>query len=129
MLSRKEIEEIVARVEFDGFNFRVHEEVTFVNEAQEMTTGLYLQLHWRAPDNVTGEPDTYQSSRKWRLSPFMTRSEIVSTCFKAVMTAIEHEAREQFTYRGAAIYGPHFDVEALVDLATTGHEDVREVAA
>ena len=46
----------------------------------------------------------------------MTRSEIVSTAFLAVLTALEHEAREQFRYRGRPIYSPHYDVEVLAKL-------------
>lgn len=54
--------------------------------------------------------------RKWLLSKHMTKSEIIQTAFKAVLTAEEHECREAFTYRGTAIFGPHFDVDALVSL-------------
>lgn len=57
------------------------------------------------------------NGRKWYVSPYMTRSEIVQTALKAVLTAEEHEAREQFTYKGKAIFGPHLDVEKLVDQA------------
>jgi len=57
------------------------------------------------------------TGRKWRVSKHSTKSEVVQTCLKAVLTAVEHEAREHFVYRGHAIFGPHFDVDALVDLA------------
>jgi hypothetical protein len=57
------------------------------------------------------------------LSTFMTKSELVQTAFKAVMTASEHEIRETFTYKGRRIFGPHFDVEALWSIA--GKVDVR----
>ena len=57
----------------------------------------------------------------------MTPSELVQTALKCVLTSLEHEAREHFTYRGAAIFGPHFDVEALVRIAD--RRDVREEAA
>lgn len=53
------------------------------------------------------------TGRKWLLSEHMTRSEIVQTAFKAVLTAVEHEAREQFTYKGKPIFGPHFNVDFL----------------
>ena len=66
----------------------------------------YLQLCFNADDqNWTG--------RKWFLSPFMTRSEIVQTALKAVLTAVEHEAREHFLYKGRPIFGPHISVEKL----------------
>ncbi len=75
----------------------------------------YLQLRWVTQD-VVAETISEQSSRKWMLSHYMTPSEIVQTALKAVLAAEEHEAREQFTYRGKAIFGPHFDVEELVKI-------------
>jgi len=72
----------------------------------------WLQVRFKAPCNVGGQPAA-QHGRKWRLSPHMTRSEIVLTALKAVLTAVEHEARERFTYRGLPIFGPHVDVDAL----------------
>lgn len=53
--------------------------------------------------------------RKWLLSGYMTKSEFVQTCFKAVMTAEEHEIREEFKYRDKQVFGPHFDVDFLVE--------------
>lgn len=75
----------------------------------------WIQIRFVDP-NDGGE----QHSRKWRLSRHMTRSEIVQTCFKAVMAAEEHEARERFQYRGEAIFGPHFDVDDLWALKRAG---------
>lgn len=63
------------------------------------------------------------SGRKWRLSYHMTATELVNTAFKAYLAALEHEYREQFLYRGTAIYNPHRDVDALVELR--GRIDVR----
>lgn len=82
----------------------------------------YLQLCWPAPCSETGVP-RMQRSRKWLLSPHMTLSEIVQTAFLAVKTAEEHELREAFRYRGEAIFGPHFDVDALHGIAEA--KDVR----
>lgn len=73
----------------------------------------YLQLVADEMDPHTGQPKQWQG-RKWLLSFHMTRSELVQTLFKAVLTFIEHEVREQFTYRGVAIFDPHYDVEKLV---------------
>lgn len=92
-------------------------------------TRSYLQV--LAPEgtcNVTGLKMAW-SGRKWFLSPHMTRSEVVQTALKAVLTAVEHEARERFTYRGRAIFGPHLDVDELVDLCDAGGMDVREERA
>lgn len=58
---------------------------------------------------------TYQHGRKWMLSPHMTKSEVIQTAFKAVMTAMEHEVREKFRYKGKPVFGPHFNVDTLYD--------------
>lgn len=65
--------------------------------------------------NTTGRPHNW-TGRKWRLSPHMTRSEIVQTALMAVLAAEEHEARELFKYRGESIFDPHYDVEKLWEL-------------
>lgn len=72
----------------------------------------YLQVEHTGPCNVTGKPMTWKG-RKWMLSNHMVKSEIVHTAFLAIMTAIEHETREQFHYNGRAIFGPHFNVDRL----------------
>lgn len=87
----------------------------------------YLQLQYTAPDAQRPGDLIRNYGRKWNLSIHMTDSEIVQTCFKAIMTSIEHEAREYFKYRGRSIFGPHFDVEKLHELCGLGLEalDVR----
>lgn len=107
MLTALDIEAIVAQVRYKDWQFRVC----------ERAGALYLQVHFIAPDADTSEP-TLQHGRKWLLSPHMTRSDVVSTALKAVLAAEEHEAREQFLYRGVAVYGPHIDVEQLFAVAT-----------
>lgn len=82
----------------------------------------YLQVEFDGCCNVTGEPMVWKG-RKWRLSQYMTKSEIVQTAFLAILVATEHEAREQFRFRGQSIFGPHFDVERLVTLASDPRND------
>lgn len=79
----------------------------------------YLQIKFQAPCNMTGE--TYsQSGRKWMLSYHMTDDEIVSTALKATLTAVEHEAREQFKWRDQPIYRPHYNIYELHKLSSRG---------
>jgi len=76
----------------------------------------YLQVHDPAGVcNVTGTPLPW-AGRKWFLSPHMTRTEIVQTAFKAVSTALEHEMREGFLFRGESVFDPHLDVDTLVEM-------------
>jgi hypothetical protein len=87
----------------------------------------WLQASFEAPCATTGQMKR-QFTRKWYISAAATRSEIVRTALKLVLTAIEHEVRERFTWRGQAIFGPHIDVEALHLLCHQGAAlDEREV--
>jgi hypothetical protein len=75
----------------------------------------YLRVRFAGPCNTTGRFQEWEG-RKWFLSSHISKSEIVQTAFKAVITALEHEARETFRYKGEAIFGPHFDCDLLVEL-------------
>jgi len=103
-VNKQEIEDILALVTYKTWSF-------FVGEDGER---LYLQVTFVEEDFATGEQGT-QRGRKWLLSPFMTKSEVVTTAFKACITAEEHEAREKFRYKGKMIFGPHIDVDALAE--------------
>lgn len=109
-----QIRDVVAKVSFDSFVFHV----------LESHGGMLLQATWYEPCIASGVSER-QYSRKWLLSPAMTRSEIVQTCFKLALTAVEHRARETFKYRGKRIFGPHFDVDQLHKLCLDGGFDVR----
>lgn len=85
----------------------------------------YLQIRCLGTCNTTGEPLDW-AGRKWGLSYHMTDSEVVQTCFKAVLTALEHEAREQFRFDGAAVMNPHYDIYALKRLCEEQAFDERE---
>lgn len=116
MMTNERAETILAQVSFPGYAFRV------TGDFQRPT---HLQALFSAPCNVQGDEAATLTTRKWLLSRHMTPSELVQTAFKCVLTSIEHETREQFTYKGAAIFGPHFDVERLVLLC--GTSDALEV--
>lgn len=116
-MTRDEIVQVLNKVEFEDWRFDV---------LLEEGGRLVLRVRFGAADNVSGER-AVQRGRKWFLSLHMTRSEVVSTALKAVLTAVEHEAREKFLYRGRAIFGPHHDVELLHELAGAA-PDVRAVA-
>jgi hypothetical protein len=110
----RQFTEPLALCSFDGWRFRVEAD----------GSRPYLQVESTAPCARTGAAITWRG-RKWFLSLHMTRSEIVQTALKAVLTALEHEARERFLYRGQPIFGPHFGVERLVQLCAAGATDER----
>lgn len=85
----------------------------------------YLQARFMAPDCKTGEFEQ-QYTRKWYVSAESTKSEVVQTAFKCVLTSLEHEARETFTYRGQPVFGPHFDVDQLAGALAMNGRGVRD---
>jgi len=64
----------------------------------------------------TGKRETWKSGKHY-LSFHMCRQEIVGAVFGAIRAAEEHEMKEWFAYRGARIYNPHLDPDALAQLA------------
>lgn len=113
-----EAKQILGDVKFPGYTFRI-------SGAFDIHQPTYLQGVFLAPCNDEPNVTRPQHTRKWLLSQHMTRSELVQTAFKCALTSIEHEAREQFTYKGARIFGPHFNVEALVSVCHSAGLDVR----
>lgn len=85
---------------------------------------LFLQLRWMGICTAHDRPEI-QMSRKWMLSPYMTKSEFIQTCLKAVLTAVEHEARESFKYKNQPVYRPHYNVDALHSLCEAKALDYR----
>lgn len=113
MLTIAQLRNIVNHIRFNDWDFMVG----------TMGDGFYVQIQFLARDNdaphtpVDPAPMLIQRGRKWYVSKHMTESEVVQTLLKAVLAAVEHEAREQFTYKGKQLFGPHLDVEALMEIA------------
>jgi len=105
-MSFEEIQAIAADITFNDWTI-------YVGRKGE---AIYLQIRADGEDNMNpGEKMTW-SGRKWQLSEYMVKSEVVRTAYKAVMCAMEHEVSEQFRYKGEPIYDPHMDVEKLLEL-------------
>lgn len=112
----REIQQIINGISYKDWNFKLG------------TKGnvIYLQVRFKAEDNDRPGEWDWHHGRKWMLSKHMTKSEIVQTALKAVLTAEEHEARERFKFLGEPIFGPHFDVVELFHLASGDSHDVRD---
>lgn len=96
---------ILDAVRFPGYQF----------DLVHLGSHYALQIICDGTCNITGA-DLSWRSRKWLLSQHMTDGEVVQTAFKAVMTTMEHEARENFKYKGHAVFDPHYDIDKLVAL-------------
>jgi hypothetical protein len=90
------VRQLLWRINYKEWRFRV----------RPMGDGHYVQVHFV-------EHEQPWAGRKWYVSPYATDAEIISTAFKAILTAEEHEAREQFLFDGIAIFGPHLSLHAL----------------
>lgn len=86
--------------------------------------GYFLRVFYLERDVVTHEVEE-QKGRKWYISRHSTKSEVVQTILKAALTSAEHMVREHFTYKGARIFGPHFNVDDLVELVSAKDEEHR----
>jgi hypothetical protein len=106
LLSRR-VASVLHSVEFPDHTWHVTED----------GDGVRFHARFFAPCNVNGGDPEEQRTRRWGIRPAASDSEIVATAFKCVLTSLEHEAREQFKYRGRAVFGPHMDVDELWKLA------------
>jgi hypothetical protein len=106
---------LIAMVDYPGYDF-------FIFRTQTGTP--YLQAEYEEPDIATGKPER-QRTRKWYLSEHAVKSEIIQTALKCVLTSAEHRVREHFLYRGERVFGPHFDIDALHELARSRRLDYR----
>lgn len=109
-----EIQGILWLVDYPGYTFEAGG-----------TDRYWIRASFRQPCSATGKPQ-FQHTRKWYVSKFACKSEIVQTALKCVLTSVEHEAREAFKYRGRAVFGPHFDVDALHDVCVAKRLDYRK---
>ena len=112
-MTKSELEEILKLVEYKpDFFFRVEDD--------------FIQLCENATCNRSGKP-FLSKGRKWKWSQYMTKSEVVTTCLKAVLQYEEHEARENFKYKGLSIFDPHWDCDQLWELRNKQDwDDVRK---
>lgn len=80
--------------------------------------GVYLQLEVTdTPCSQTGETTEWKSGKRY-LSEFACRQEIIGAAFALIKDAEMHECHEWFRYRGASIYNPHLDPDALAVMAS-----------
>lgn len=108
MLDLTSLEELLGEIAYQDWALRCGED----------ESALWLQWTFVAPDNYSGAIEM-QHGRKWRVSRYATDGEVVQTAFLAVLVAVEHEAREEFTYKGAMLFNTHIDLDAMIAAAET----------
>ena len=106
----KHIREIVSRISFKNYTFRVSHFNPNTHNVIRAFSPLYLQCRFNAENACNPGIIETQACRKWVLSEWMTDSEIIQTAFLAVKTAEMHEIHEQFKYDGVPVFNPHLDI-------------------
>lgn len=111
-MTEDEVREIVGNISYrPGFDI-------LVNKDKDR---LYVQIAVSVESEMSLSPFTglreAWKSGKIYLSPFMCRQEIVGAIFGLIKSSEEHEMREWFRYKGASIYNPHLDPDALAKMA------------
>ena len=90
----------------------------------ELGDGFFIQVRFYAQDLNTNNIEL-QSGRKWYISKFMTKSEIVQTAFQACLKAEEHECRENFKYQDEQVFCPHYSIDELYEFSKNSSRDSR----
>jgi hypothetical protein len=104
--------------------------ISFAWRVFEKGDGFLMQLGGYITDNETDELG-WQWGGKQYVSQYSEIDEVVNKAWGACQSFIIHEAREMFTYKGEAIFHPHWDVHALVKFSKETdpikREDLRKV--
>ena len=115
MRTHAETASLLNEVKYPGLSFELVWKDEFIHLGRTCPPDIRLRVVCKDGScNVTGRPWNW-NGRWWRLSRHMTDSEIVWTAFKAVLTALEHEAREKFTFKGIRVADSHVDIHKLAD--------------
>lgn len=102
--------------------FTVHYPAYTFNVKVDGRGAWYLQAVYLEADIHTGKLEP-QYTRRWFLSPAMSKAEVVQTALKCVLTSAEHRVREHFLYRGRRVFGPHFDIDELWRIAEMARQE------
>ncbi|WYW03153.1 hypothetical protein Luutsna6_00003 [Pseudomonas phage vB_PpuP-Luutsna-6] len=109
------IVDTVSRIHYPGLEIRME------------NRGHGLCLFVAEPNGVcakTGMPMSWEG-RRWPIELSDTVGAVVQTALKAVLTYVEHEVRERFTFQGETVFDPHQNFELV--RGAPCHTSVREI--
>ena len=104
------VRRVLARCKFKDVTFAVHTSNNTVK----------MRVEFEAIDATDGTTKGTGHGRSWLITDSWTDSEIVQLALLSVLQSQEHEVREFFTYRGQAIFNPHFSHVDLYNLCKQG---------
>jgi hypothetical protein len=98
--------QVAYKLKFPGYNLSV----------ERTPDTVFVFVTYNEPDVFTNVYEL-QRGRRWIIENNWNEAQIVQTFFKAILTSLEHRAREHFTYGGRAILNPHHSIDQLYELA------------
>lgn len=109
-MNTEEIIQIVNNLSYkDGWSFIIGKDITSGKNFIQVVCEVGVCSVSKKPSNWRG--------RKNYVSDFACKQEVVGIYFSLVKDAEIHEAHEWFRYKGASIYNPHLDPDALLEVA------------
>jgi len=104
------VSHLIRRVSYKpGYRFQVNDEYTGDGPAIAR-----VRVAFDRPDTFTGELGTGFSPSVPIFESY-TDGDIVRTLFGLVKALEEHECREAFQVDGSRVFGPHIELEALIE--------------
>lgn len=118
MMNPKDVRDAIDTISCSLFNtafsIRVKEDELYVN--QDGSGRMFLQAAYFSLCNKTGISKWWYG-RKWYLSAYMTKDEVIKTAYVAYKTAVEHEIMETFKVNGVPLFNPHTSHERLLEVS------------
>jgi len=102
------------KMEIFGVTFSIRCEVD--NKSNNDGGRLFLQAVYTSKCNKSQEVKEWHG-RKYYLSDYMTKDEIVKTAYVAFESAVQHEVMEGFTVDGIVLFNPHINFEELLKVS------------
>jgi hypothetical protein len=120
MITFAQVVRLIRRISFDFFGevglFHIALRFDQVYKDPKKGGRMYLQIEYFSPCTKTGKSQWWKG-RKWYLSEFMTRDEVVKTAYAAYKTVIEHEIMESFKVSGKIVFNPHTPYTELMKVS------------
>ena len=89
-------------------------------------SSLFIQIAYDEVD--VDEPERglrEQRGRKWKISRWMIEDEVFRTMLAASLASAEHRVREHFLVDGVRVFGPHLDINQLIEFVKQSEEKRR----
>ncbi|MGE0539715.1 MAG: hypothetical protein AB7R89_06015 [Dehalococcoidia bacterium] len=106
-LTNEHMREIVAAVRSPERNFIAYED-------QFGHLFVFVE-YWESDSNDPDAGPQLQQGWPLLLTGMTEPTQVVQACFKALMTSLEHQAREWFLYRDQPVMSPHRDIDQVAE--------------